>query len=68
MTPRRPKGSTSTETTTDGVAPFLPLPRSWDDYLGHLPSKHRHEIKRKARKLTEEAGPFRDRRPPTPDR
>lgn len=42
----------------DGVAPFLPLPATWDDYLAGLSSKHRHEIKRKARKLTEEAGPF----------
>ena len=43
----------------DGVAPFLPLPGSWDEYLAGLSSKYRHEIKRKARKLTEEAGGFR---------
>jgi len=43
----------------DGVSPFLPLPVSWDDYLAALSSKHRHEIKRKARKLVEEAGEFR---------
>ena len=43
----------------DGVSPFLPLPASWDDYLAGLSSKHRHEIKRKARKLAEEAGEFR---------
>jgi CelD/BcsL family acetyltransferase involved in cellulose biosynthesis len=43
----------------DGVSPFLPLPATWDDYLGSLSSKHRHEIKRKARKLVEEAGEFR---------
>ena len=43
----------------DGVSPFLPLPSSWDDYLAALTSKHRHEIKRKARKLVEEAGEFR---------
>ena len=43
----------------NGVAPFLPLPASWDEYLSALSSKHRHEIKRKARKLTEEAGAFR---------
>ena len=43
----------------DGVAPFLPLPGSWDEYLARLSSKYRHEIKRKARKLTEEAGAFR---------
>ncbi|MGZ8630532.1 MAG: GNAT family N-acetyltransferase [Actinomycetota bacterium] len=43
----------------NGVAPFLPLPGSWDDYLTALSSKYRHEIKRKARKLVEEAGEFR---------
>ena len=43
----------------DGVSPFLPLPRSWEDYLAGLSSKYRHEIKRKARKLVEEAGEFR---------
>ena len=43
----------------DGVSPFLPLPGSWDDYLAALSSKHRHEIKRKSRKLVEEAGEFR---------
>ncbi|MGH2631548.1 MAG: GNAT family N-acetyltransferase [Actinomycetota bacterium] len=43
----------------NGVAPFLPLPTTWDGYLAALSSKHRHEIKRKARKLTEEAGEFR---------
>ncbi len=43
----------------NGVAPFLPLPRSWDDYLASLPAKLRHEIKRKERKLVEEAGEFR---------
>ena len=43
----------------DGVSPFLPLPSSWDDYLAALSSKHRHEIKRKARKLVEGAGEFR---------
>ena len=43
----------------DGVSPFLPLPGSWEDYLAGLTSKYRHEIKRKARKLVEEAGEFR---------
>jgi CelD/BcsL family acetyltransferase involved in cellulose biosynthesis len=43
----------------DGVAPFLELPGSWEDYLAGLSSKYRHEIKRKARKLAEEAGEFR---------
>jgi CelD/BcsL family acetyltransferase involved in cellulose biosynthesis len=43
----------------NGVAPFLALPATWEGYLEALSSKHRHEIKRKARKLTEEAGGFR---------
>jgi CelD/BcsL family acetyltransferase involved in cellulose biosynthesis len=43
----------------NGVAPFLPLPASWDAYLEALPSKLRHEIRRKARKLAEEAGEYR---------
>jgi CelD/BcsL family acetyltransferase involved in cellulose biosynthesis len=43
----------------NGVAPFLPLPSSWDEYLRSLPSKLRHEIRRKARRLEAEAGPYR---------
>jgi CelD/BcsL family acetyltransferase involved in cellulose biosynthesis len=43
----------------NGVAPFLPLAPTWDDYLEGLPAKLRHEIKRKARKLEAETGPFR---------
>jgi CelD/BcsL family acetyltransferase involved in cellulose biosynthesis len=43
----------------DGVAPFLSLPPTWDAYLEGLPSKLRHELKRKAKKLESEAGPFR---------
>jgi CelD/BcsL family acetyltransferase involved in cellulose biosynthesis len=52
--------SLSVEETDDqnGVAPFLALPPSWDEYLASLPSKYRHEIKRKSRKLAEEAGGF----------
>jgi CelD/BcsL family acetyltransferase involved in cellulose biosynthesis len=42
----------------DGVAPFLPLPATWDAYLAGLPAKLRHEIRRKAKKLEAEAGPF----------
>jgi CelD/BcsL family acetyltransferase involved in cellulose biosynthesis len=50
-----------TEVSDDqnGVAPFLPLPGSYDEYLSNLPSKLRHEIKRKARKLEIEGGSFR---------
>jgi CelD/BcsL family acetyltransferase involved in cellulose biosynthesis len=42
----------------NGVAPFLGLPETWDAYLAELPSKLRHEIRRKANKLEAEAGPF----------
>ncbi|MEX0984802.1 MAG: GNAT family N-acetyltransferase [Actinomycetota bacterium] len=42
----------------DGVAPFLALPATWDGYLEGLASKLRHEIRRKAKKLEAEAGPF----------
>jgi CelD/BcsL family acetyltransferase involved in cellulose biosynthesis len=40
----------------NGVAPFLEVPGSYEEYLAALPSKLRHEIKRKARKLEAEAG------------
>ena len=43
----------------NGVAPFLQLATSWDAYLEGLPSKLRHEIRRKANKLEAEAGPYR---------
>jgi CelD/BcsL family acetyltransferase involved in cellulose biosynthesis len=42
----------------NGVAPFLPLPGSYEEYLERLPSKLRHEIKRKARRLEAEVGPW----------
>jgi CelD/BcsL family acetyltransferase involved in cellulose biosynthesis len=49
------------EVTDDrnGTAPFLPLPGSYEEYLAGLPSKLRHEIKRKARRLEAEAGAYR---------
>lgn len=43
----------------NGVAPYLPLAATWDAYLEGLSSKLRHEVKRKARKLEAETGPFR---------
>jgi CelD/BcsL family acetyltransferase involved in cellulose biosynthesis len=48
----------ATEVVDDqnGVAPFLALPGSYEAYLSSLPSKLRHEIKRKARRLEAEAG------------
>jgi CelD/BcsL family acetyltransferase involved in cellulose biosynthesis len=42
----------------NGVAPHLTLPGSYEEYLAELPSKLRHEIKRKARKLESEIGPW----------
>ena len=41
----------------NGAAPYLQLPETWDAYLEALPSKMRHELTRKARKLEAEAGP-----------
>jgi CelD/BcsL family acetyltransferase involved in cellulose biosynthesis len=42
----------------NGVAPYLELPPTWDEYLELIPSKLRHEIRRKAKKLEAETGPF----------
>lgn len=50
--------SVEEEDDVNGVAPRLSLPPSWDGYLARLPSKQRHEIRRKAKKLEAEAGPF----------
>jgi CelD/BcsL family acetyltransferase involved in cellulose biosynthesis len=43
----------------DGVAPLLALPASFEEYLAALPGKLRHEIRRKARRLDDTAGPRR---------
>ena len=50
----------STEILDDqnGVAPNLALPGSYEEYLAQLPSKLRHEIRRKARRLEAEVGPW----------
>ena len=37
----------------EDVAPFLVLPKSWEEYLLSLNKKRRHEIKRKIRRLEE---------------
>jgi CelD/BcsL family acetyltransferase involved in cellulose biosynthesis len=42
----------------DGVAPLIELPASFDAYLASLPSKLRHEIRRKERRLAEETGGY----------
>jgi len=49
----------SVEVAEDSVAPFLPLPATFDEYLAGLPGKLRHEIRRKARRLMEETGGYR---------
>ena len=41
--------------TVEERCPVLDLPDSWDEYLGSLPSKHRHELQRKIRRLRREA-------------
>jgi CelD/BcsL family acetyltransferase involved in cellulose biosynthesis len=33
------------------LCPLLELPRTWDDYLGQLDSKSRHELRRKMRRI-----------------
>ena len=43
----------------NGVAPRIALPGSWHAYLEGLPAKLRHEIRRKARRLQQEGGPYR---------
>ena len=45
--------------TVEERCPVLDLPASWDEYLGLLPSKHRHELQRKTRRLRREAGDAR---------
>lgn len=42
----------------NGVSPFLEVPGSYEAYLEQLPAKLRHEIKRKARRLEVELGPW----------
>jgi CelD/BcsL family acetyltransferase involved in cellulose biosynthesis len=41
------------EVETDTVAPWLSLPSSYQEYLAGLPSKRRHELRRKERRLRE---------------
>jgi CelD/BcsL family acetyltransferase involved in cellulose biosynthesis len=44
------------EVGDDSVAPCLRLPGTYEEYLAGLPSKLRHEIRRKARRLDAELG------------
>jgi CelD/BcsL family acetyltransferase involved in cellulose biosynthesis len=43
------------EVEEDSVAPYVDLPATWEEYLAGLPSKLRHELRRKHRKLEAEA-------------
>jgi CelD/BcsL family acetyltransferase involved in cellulose biosynthesis len=45
----------SASASVEERCPVLDLPQSWDDYLGTLSSKHRHELQRKTRRLRREA-------------
>jgi CelD/BcsL family acetyltransferase involved in cellulose biosynthesis len=47
------------ERHSDGVAPLIELPDSFDKYLAALPAKLRHEMRRKDRRLAEGAGTYR---------
>ena len=40
--------------TVEERCPVLTLPPSWEQYLGSLPGKHRHELTRKMRRLQRE--------------
>ncbi|MDP9343665.1 MAG: GNAT family N-acetyltransferase [Actinomycetota bacterium] len=46
----------SSQVAEDSVAPCLHLPPTYEEYLAGLPSKLRHEIRRKARRLDGEVG------------
>ncbi len=41
--------------TVQEVSIYLNLPRTWDDFLAHLDSKDRHELRRKMRRLERES-------------
>jgi CelD/BcsL family acetyltransferase involved in cellulose biosynthesis len=49
------------EEATDGVAPLIDLPATFEQYLAGLPGKLRHEIRRKERRLRGEVGDYRIR-------
>lgn len=43
------------ERRPEDVCPIIPLPSTWDDYLGMLDKKQRHELRRKIRRAEREA-------------
>lgn len=52
------KAGTTVEVVEEDKAPVASLPHTWDDYLAGLAKKHRHELRRKLRRL-ETAGSHR---------
>ncbi|MFN2557208.1 MAG: GNAT family N-acetyltransferase [Nitriliruptorales bacterium] len=52
----RDGGSIVDGPVNEDVCPRINLSGGWEGYLGRLTSKQRHEIRRKARKLSREAG------------
>ncbi len=48
----------SVEVVEEAMSPVAALPPTWEEYVAGLPKKHRHELKRKLRKL-EAAGDVR---------
>ena len=44
------------EKQDEAVAPAVDLPSTWDDYLGQLSKKDRHELRRKLRRLMSAGG------------
>lgn len=51
-------GYAVTEERGTDACPRVQIPGSYDAYLQSLPGKLRHEIQRKARRLTRDAGPY----------
>jgi CelD/BcsL family acetyltransferase involved in cellulose biosynthesis len=53
LVPTAKAGGATVTVESVGVAAPLVLPRSWDEYLGMLSAKQRHEVRRKFRRLHE---------------
>lgn len=51
----------SRDVRQDGLSFELLLPSTWEDYLAGLNKKQRHEVRRKLRRLEDEAGSYRFR-------
>lgn len=55
------------ESTREDVCPRVDLDGGYDAYLGRLPGKQRHELRRKVRKLARDAGDLRTVEVPAAD-